>query len=149
MFTHIEAPARESPLGLSCSSDAVAALLDLIGPVHAQRVLVCGPGALEIMCALNARGAISVISLQAACRMRPEPVDLTVAANVFSIEAAETAILLARRSSAAGRVCLRFTPGERPALVEQVRTCLMRHGFGASEPHWVAGRAVLLSSRVS
>ena len=136
------------PTALPAPSDATTALVDLIAPVRDEHILVVGPGALEVMCALNARGAVSVIDLPAACRARPEIVDVTVAPNVFSAEAAKIAILRAQRSARpAARLFLRFAPGNTAGLLHTAQQMLLRHGFGPGRVSLVQGRAVLVAGR--
>ncbi len=149
MLTHTEtSPAAPPDLGLPGGSAATTALLDLMGPVAGQHVLVVGPGALGVMCALNARGAVSVMSLPAKCRARVEAVDVTVAPNVFCADTAEIAILRARASGRAGGcLYLRFAPSEGMALIRQARECLVRHGFNPGRAHWLEDRAVLVAGR--
>ena len=126
----------------------IEGFLDLIGPVRDQTVLIVGPGALEMLCALDARGAVPVISVQAGNRSLVGTVDAIVAPNVFCLDTAEITILRALKSGRpACRLYLRFASGEGAPLVRQVRACLVRHGFGAVRSHWLGDRVVLAADR--
>ncbi len=133
---------------LSSTSVETERFLDLVGPVRNQQILIVGPGALETLCALNARGAVSVISVQTGCRPRMEPVDAVVAPNIFCLDTAEIAILRVRKSGRpACRLYLRFASGEGAPLVRQTRACLVKHRFHAIRSHWLRDRVVLAADR--
>ena len=133
---------------LSSPGGETECFLDLVGPLRNQHVLIVGPGALETVCALHARGALPVVNVQTGFQPCTEPVDAVVAPNVFCLDTAEIAVLRARKSGrSACRLYLRFASGEGAPLVRQTRACLMKHEFRAVRSYWLGDRAVLAADR--
>ena len=95
--------ARAAAAPVPIDDDPDPALLNLIGEMDGEHVLLVGSNVLELMCALLRRGAGEVTLLRPTVRPEPRTVDLAIIARVGSLDAAVTAIGHARRAlTAAG-----------------------------------------------
>jgi hypothetical protein len=125
-------------------NDPTRALLDLIGPVEGLHVLLVGPGGLEIMCALMARGCASVEMASLAQRPRAEIADLAIVPDVASIECAAQAVVQARRAlRPLNTLILRFKANPPASLLQDVRILLGQNGFFVGRQRSLDDRIVL------
>ena len=110
--------------------DLEGELLDLLGPVDGLHVLVIGPGGLGPMLALHRRGAAGVTAVCGTSKQSVEAADAAIVPRVGTVELADAAIALARRSiRPLNSLVLRLTPSAPPSLLAHVRRQLQASGF--------------------
>lgn len=136
--------ARAAAAPVPIDDDPDPALLNLIGEMDGEHVLLVGSNVLELMCALLRRGAGEVTLLRPTVRPEPRTVDLAIIARVGSLDAAVTAIGHARRAlTAAGRIVLGVGADPSGRLAQGLRRMLRLHGFSAIRAVPFADRTLL------
>lgn len=114
----------------SSLSDAV--LLDLADPLPDARIILIGPGTLELLCALIRRGCSHAAMMQLTDRSQTGEADLALMPHASSPECIDAAVVLAKRALAPlGTMIIRLEDSSPDALALFTRRTLRLHGFSA------------------
>jgi hypothetical protein len=124
---NLRQPTLAANAGFACLDDDTGnALLDPLGDVTGQRVLILGRD-IGVMCGLIRRGCRSVIELEQNGRPAIQAADLAIVPSALSADAAASAIALARRGlTPSGRIAVRT---RTDALSRAVKRTLKLQGF--------------------
>lgn len=118
--------------GAAYCSPPDAALLDLADPLPDARVILIGPGTLELLCALIRRGCHHATTVQLTDRSQAGVADIALMPHASSPECIDAAVLLAKRALAPlGSIVIRVTESSPDALASFTRRTLRLHGFSA------------------
>ena len=121
-----------APYASGCLGDETdGALLDTLGDLAGERVLVLGPH-IGIMCELIRRGCREVTELELNERLDVETVDLVVIPSIGNTDGTACAIAHARRAlTPSGRILVRTTADPSGRLARAIERTLRLHGFSA------------------
>ncbi len=129
---------------LSGSDAADRALLDSIGPLTDARILLLGPNALEMMCALIRSDCASVTALRPADRSAAASAEIAIVMQAASPEYVDQMLVQARWALVPlGSVVLRLPAIAPVSLLRHVARSLRLHGFSAVRTRTLANHIVL------
>jgi hypothetical protein len=128
--------------------DPDAAVLQLAGPVRGEHVLIMGGSALEVMCALQRKGASEVTLLRQGVRPEQHTADLVIAAAVASLEHAASAMAHATRAlTESGRIILRTVADPTGRLAQAIARMFRLQGFSGVRVRPTGEGALVVGSR--
>ena len=150
--THSAATLRVRSSHSAVSRDAADALLDAIGPVEGARVLLVGPGTLDLMCAAIRRGCEGVTSLGVSDRPEAGSADLAFVSPGAAYSCAlggkadSVPARMMRALSPLGTLVVPIDPEGGP--VAATAQALRSHGFSAIRTRTsMDGRVLLFAER--
>lgn len=115
-------------------------LIEVVGPVAGERVVIIGVGGLDLMCGLIGCGAAETVLLPHGARADPHAADLVVATRVDTPERAQAAVAQGRRAlNGAGRIVIEAAA----ELGEAAARLLRASGFSGVVVRSAAGRTML------
>lgn len=124
----------------AAASDTCRTMLDVAEPVQgAHALVVCHPGigGLDMLCGLLGRGCEAATELPPDARGRMEPAEIVLVPNVTTLDTANLAIAMARRSLLpCGRIVLRDATG---LLATGISRLLHAAGFSFVRVRALAG----------
>ena len=113
-------------------SAAEAALLTIADPSLDSQIILIGPHALELLCALLHRGSTNVFATRVSDHPQAGTADVAIIPDIMSSDCLERAVAHARRVLAPlGTVAIHLLADSADALSQQAGQLLLLHGFSA------------------